>query len=167
MDAQGSVVEPVLSKAGKWQEISPAHCPTSLPSTSRVSLREFLEKPDRISGSKRATRLRAISRQKVSSTGTIPLLGPADLAGLPLVADLDVSIAETLFSELMKSKTPPKKGTMKTRRESGPVFAQLRCSEGEAYVEYVRPDGLSEIFSPVSKLTRKHGFVGPHKGSAA
>lgn len=164
VDAQGIVEEPLLSKAGKSQESTLVHCPTSLPSTRRVSLREFLEKRDREPGPKRATRVRVISRSKGSSTGTITRLGPAGLAGLPLVADLDISAAETLFNELMKRKTPTKKSKMKTRRESGPVFAQLRFSEGEAYVEYVRPDGLSETFSPVSKVTRKNGFVGFHKG---
>lgn len=161
VDAQGIVEEPLLSKAGKSQESTLVHCPTSLPSTRRVSLRDFLEKIDRETNPKRTTKVRVSSRSKVSSAGTSARLGPA---GLPLVADLDISAAETLFNELMKRKTPTKKSKMKTRRESGPVFAQLRFSEGEAYVEYVRPDGQSETFSPVSKVTRKNGFVGFHKG---
>lgn len=161
VEVQEQVAEEDLEKDPL--EITQAHCPTRVPATPGPSLSLFLEK-DRDSGPQRPTRLASITPSQISAT---TIRGPNELAELPLMPYLDISIAETLFREV--SNTLPKV-SMSMPRLRGPVFAQLRLSEGKAHVDYVRlpligHDGSDSVLameatSPVPKLTRSPPFVG-------
>lgn len=71
-------------------------------------------------------------------------------------------MVEALLKEVKRSLPQV---AMDARRKCGAVFAQLRFSEGEAHVDYVRlpltQKGL-DVTSPAPKLTRSRPFVGLH-----
>lgn len=138
-------------------EITQAHCHKSLTSTTRgVFLRRFLERSRETELHCPATASTAsITPSKISSTA---IRGPANL---PLIPDLSIPVSEIRSKEV--NNTLPKV-TIKPRRHCGPAFAQLRCSEGEAHVDYVRlhipQKGGSETSPSPKKLTRSPPFVG-------